>query len=151
MPKLDNHRHEAFAQYLSEGCSADEAYERAGYKPNRFNASRLKTNEHILSRIEELQDRRRKMGDVTVESLTQELDAAVEDAKAAGQFGPVMTGLMGKAKLHGLITDKVKTETTIKSDPDDYSDEELAAIIEGSGGSPNAAPAQRPSKSDTLH
>ena len=55
MPVLNNKRHEAFAQGLAKGLTADEAYERAGYKRNRKNASRLKTNEDIGARVVELQ------------------------------------------------------------------------------------------------
>ena len=57
MPMLTNSRHERFAQGLAQGKTADEAYKRAGYKENRCNASRLKTNEHISSRVAELQER----------------------------------------------------------------------------------------------
>jgi phage terminase small subunit len=54
MPVLKNARHEKFAQGLASGKTADEAYELAGFKPNRGNASRLKSNENILKRIEEI-------------------------------------------------------------------------------------------------
>jgi phage terminase small subunit len=42
---LKNAKHERFAQGLVEGLTADRAYERAGYKRNRKNVTRLKTNE----------------------------------------------------------------------------------------------------------
>lgn len=54
MPVLDNQRHEAFAQHLAKGMSADEAYQRAGYKQNRGNAIRMKANERIMKRVDEL-------------------------------------------------------------------------------------------------
>jgi len=54
MPVLPNPRHEAFAQALAKGKTADEAYALAGYKPNRHNASRLKTNEHIGKRVDQV-------------------------------------------------------------------------------------------------
>lgn len=56
MPALKNLKHEAFVQGLLKGLSNDEAYVAAGYKPNRFNASRLKTTENIARRLEELQN-----------------------------------------------------------------------------------------------
>jgi phage terminase small subunit len=52
MAPLTNPRHEAFAQGVAKGLSADEAYQAAGYKPNRGNAIRLKANESIAARIE---------------------------------------------------------------------------------------------------
>ncbi|TPM37041.1 hypothetical protein [Mesorhizobium sp. B2-3-2] len=55
MPVLDNQRHEAFAQALAKGKSADEAYAEAGYKPDRGNASRLTANDNIAARVAELQ------------------------------------------------------------------------------------------------
>lgn len=55
MPVLSNPKHEAFVQGLLKGLTADAAYEAAGYKPNRFNASRLKTSENVKRRLEELQ------------------------------------------------------------------------------------------------
>lgn len=54
MPALPNARHEAFVRGLALGKTADQAYEDAGYKRNRFNAARLKTNEHIKNRLSEL-------------------------------------------------------------------------------------------------
>jgi hypothetical protein len=44
-------RHEAFAQAVAKGMTADAAYSAAGYKPNRHNAARLNTIEHIRSRV----------------------------------------------------------------------------------------------------
>lgn len=55
MPILDNPKHELFAQELSRGLSATEAYERAGYTPNRHNAAALLRKEHISARVKELQ------------------------------------------------------------------------------------------------
>lgn len=54
MPVLKNARHEKFAQELAKGKTADEAYQKAGFKPNRGNAARLKANESILKRVEEI-------------------------------------------------------------------------------------------------
>ena len=55
MPALKNPRHERFVQGLAAGKTADQAYQDAGYKPNRCNAGRLKTNENIQARLQELQ------------------------------------------------------------------------------------------------
>ena len=54
MPTLTNPKWERFAQELSKGKTADEAYQIAGYKENRHNASRLKTTETISNRVAEL-------------------------------------------------------------------------------------------------
>lgn len=55
MPTLPNPKHEAFVQGLLKGLSADAAYQAAGYKPHRGNASRMRTDESIVRRLEELQ------------------------------------------------------------------------------------------------
>lgn len=54
MTALANARHEKFAQELSKGKTADEAYVIAGYKQNRGNASTLKQDQSILARVSEL-------------------------------------------------------------------------------------------------
>ena len=50
-----NRRHEAFAQALAKGMTADAAYVTAGFKANRGNAARLNANESIKARVAELQ------------------------------------------------------------------------------------------------
>lgn len=52
---LKNPRHEKFAQGLAEGKTADQAYQDAGYKPNRGNATTLKANKSVKDRVAELQ------------------------------------------------------------------------------------------------
>lgn len=54
MPVLDNPKHEAFAQALARGKTADEAYQLAGFKANRGNASTLKSKQNISDRVAEL-------------------------------------------------------------------------------------------------
>lgn len=57
MPVLRNSKHEAFAQALAKGSTADEAYAAAGFKPNRGNATRLKLNDSIRARVAEIKSR----------------------------------------------------------------------------------------------
>lgn len=54
MPALANARHEAFAQLVASGKTADEAYQLAGYAENSGNARRLKGYEAVAARIAEL-------------------------------------------------------------------------------------------------
>jgi phage terminase small subunit len=53
MAPLRNTRHECFAQELATGKTADEAYQIAGYKPDRAHASRLAANGNIRGRVTE--------------------------------------------------------------------------------------------------
>jgi phage terminase small subunit len=55
MPVLRNQRHERFAQELAKGCTVDQAYQAAGFKANRGNASRLNAVESVSARVRELQ------------------------------------------------------------------------------------------------
>lgn len=52
---LANARHERFACELAKGCSQDDAYCKAGYKPDRGHAARLAANGSVLARKEWLQ------------------------------------------------------------------------------------------------
>jgi phage terminase small subunit len=73
MAALKNDRHERFAQGLAKGLSADEAYREAGYKPNRGNATRLKANENVAARIEEIRNAGALRAEVSVQRVLQEL------------------------------------------------------------------------------
>lgn len=57
MPVLKNPRHEKFALLLAEGKSQLEAYTLAGFKPHRGNASKLASENIIVERVAELQQR----------------------------------------------------------------------------------------------
>src|SRR5690606_16820516 len=83
MPVLPNPRHESFAQALAKGKTADEAYALAGYKPNRGNAIRLKANESVRSRVQEIVGRVAEKAEWTaadrLASLKAIHDASLED------------------------------------------------------------------------
>lgn len=54
MPVLKNAKHERFAQGLAKGLTADQAYQDAGFKANRGNATTLKQKQSIQNRVSEL-------------------------------------------------------------------------------------------------
>ena len=54
MPILKNARHEAFAQSRAAGATLDDAYEDAGFVPDRSHASRLAQELGVADRIAEL-------------------------------------------------------------------------------------------------
>jgi len=70
---LANARHEAFAQALAKGSTADAAYAECGYRPNRGNAIRLKANEHIRSRVAALIDARAERAVVEIAEVIDAL------------------------------------------------------------------------------
>lgn len=73
MPVLKNARHEAFAQGLAKGMTADAAYQEAGYKPSRSAASRLSANVNISGRVAEIVSKGAERAEATVERVLQEL------------------------------------------------------------------------------
>jgi len=105
---LTNPRHERFAQALFEGETADEAYVKAGYAKNRGNASRLKANEIVLARLTEQQAEAASKSKVTVESICRELDEANAVAKAKGQAAAMVSAATLRAKLAGLMVERVE-------------------------------------------
>lgn len=127
MPVLSNPKHEAFAQELAKGKSQAEAYQTAGYKPSEPHASRLASNGKVVDRVAELLTKAAERTLVTVESLTQELEDIRVAAKGLGQNSAAVSAVMGKAKLHGLLVDKLEADITHHLS--DLSDEELEREI----------------------
>jgi phage terminase small subunit len=119
MPVLDNPKHEAFAQALAKGCTADEAYKLAGYSENRGNATRLKANESIQQRLEELHEIAAERVVVTREWVLARL---LENAKNNQVSNPAASNkaleLLGKEI--GMFVDRsenVNTNFTISGEP----------------------------------
>lgn len=105
MTALTNPKHEKFAQELSKGQTADEAYVVAGYKRNRGNASTLKQDQSILARVSELLTEREAIhGQATADAikstaLTKEwvIETLKENVARAMQATPVRTDDDGEA------------------------------------------------------
>jgi hypothetical protein len=132
VPALSNARHELFAQVLAAGCSATEAYVKAGYRLNKGNAGRLKANERIRKRVEELQARNVQAQEaavgVTIERLRTQFAEAYEMAKELSQPTAMVAATTAQAKLAGLWIER--SEQTRKQ-PDEMPDAEIAAILRG--------------------
>lgn len=111
MPPLSNPKWEAFAQGLAKGKTADEAYSAAGYKPNRHNASRLKTTETISTRLIEIQEKAANRTQITLAKLTDMLLEDRQDARSAGQFAAAISADEKLGKLYGLFIDRSINET----------------------------------------
>ena len=89
MGPLTNQRHERFAQALAQGKTATEAYVLAGYKANDGNASRMKGNERISARVQEIVGRAAERAEVGLERVLRELTAiAFSDIRKAVTWGP---------------------------------------------------------------
>jgi hypothetical protein len=108
MPPLPNSRHERFAQAVFEGHTADESYVLAGYMANRGNATRMEAIESIRMRLMELQAAAARKSAVTLESIYAKLDEAIEVFKANGQGAALVSVSALKAKLAGLMVERVE-------------------------------------------
>jgi hypothetical protein len=117
---------------LAAGCNATEAYVKAGYRLNKGNAGRLKANERIRKRVEELQARNVQAQEaavgVTIERLRAQFAEAYEMAKELSQPTAMVAATTAQAKLAGLWIER--SEQTRKQ-PDQMSDAEIAAILRG--------------------
>ncbi|WP_456637087.1 hypothetical protein [Bradyrhizobium sp. USDA 10063] len=148
MRSLRNPKHERFAQELAKGKTADEAYQLAGFKPNRGNAARLKANESIRARVNELQtrvaERVVEKTAVTREWIINELvknaakssqqsRATDDDGEEVGEFkyqgNVVNKALELIARIEGHMVDRKEV-----GKPGDFAgmtDDELDAFISG--------------------
>jgi hypothetical protein len=83
---LENERHELFAQGLAGGLLDWQAYERAGFKPDTGNASRLKAKPAITERVREIMEEAFKASDLNPEWTIKRFMSMAEDAGEKGQF-----------------------------------------------------------------
>ena len=103
-----------FAESYVECGNASKAYrlhyDTKNMKPAtvKREAKRLLDNHNITTTIRELQAAHRQRHDVTVDGLVDELEEARFFAMVFGHISAAVAATMGKAKLHGLITDNVK-------------------------------------------
>ena len=115
-------KQEAFAMAYVECGNASNAY-RMAYDVNEntsdnsisVEASKLRNNPKITLRILELQELAQERHSITVDSLTDELEKARKTAQEAGQASAMVSATMGKAKLHGLLTDKAQISSPEES------------------------------------
>lgn len=100
MPVLENPRHEKFAQLRAKGKTADEAYEGAGFKPNRGNAARLNANDNIRKRIEEITSRVAEKAEWTAADRMMSLKA-IHDASLSEDRRTAIAAIAEANKMQG--------------------------------------------------
>jgi hypothetical protein len=108
MAAIKNPKHEKFALLLFEGKPQNQAYALAGYQFHEGNASRLRSSEKVCARLSELQAVAQKSSEVTVQSLLAELESARERATTKDQLSAAVRAIEAKAKVSGLMTQKIK-------------------------------------------
>lgn len=109
-----------FCRAYIETGNASEAYRRAydaeNMKPEviAVKACELLKAGKVAVMVEELQAVHAERHDVTVDSLTVEYEEARDVAKDTKQPSAMVSATTGKAKLHGLVTDKQESRVTIE-------------------------------------
>ena len=105
-------KQEKFALKYVELGNASEAY-RQSYSAKNMQDTTIWTeaclllgDQKVAKRVESIRNELAESNAVTLESISLELDGAISLAKDLEQASPMVTGIMGKAKLHGLVTDK---------------------------------------------
>ena len=116
MPVLSNPRHERFAQGIAKGKSQHEAYKYAGFAgtEDSANACKLAQKPNVQARIRELQDKQAKRIGITVDDLLEELQLFANIARSIKQPAAGVGAVLAKAKLLGLITDRVEAGVTVR-------------------------------------
>ncbi len=124
-------KQEVACQAYVETGNKSEAYRRAYNTENMKEetiwrkAVELFANGKVAARLNALRAEHRRAHDVTIKSLTEQLEEARALAMANGQAGAAVQAIMGKAKLHGLLIDKREVRVT-----DNKSLPEIRAEIE---------------------
>lgn len=114
-------KQEKFVQKYIELSNASEAYRQSydagNMKPEVIwvKACELLKNGNVAVRVAELQQMHQHRHMVTVDSLTEEYEEARRLALSDRQYSPVIAAITGKAKLHGLVVDKIAGDKN--SDP----------------------------------
>ena len=107
--------------YIETG-NASEAY-RLNYSASKMSQAALKIeackllkHPNIALTLESLKKAHSERHNITVDALTDELNEAFNVAKEDIKPSVMVAAIMGKAKLHGLLTDKVEVaESSIAS------------------------------------
>jgi terminase small subunit-like protein len=135
---LRNVRHERFCLALAEGLSHTAAYQKAGYRQTASataNAARLITKDSIKSRLAHLQAMAARSTEITIESICRELDEANQIAKANGQASAMVSASTLRAKLAGLLTERIEAKVSVSGFDGCESAADMAdQILSGPGG-----------------
>jgi hypothetical protein len=111
---------QGFVDGRAEGMTQSDAY-RAAYNTKNMTpkqiweeASKLAALPKVAQRLFELQEASAERTLVTMESITAELEEARVLGKKTEQSSAMTAASMGKAKVNGLLVDKVDTKGEVK-------------------------------------
>jgi len=113
--KLDNERHELFAQNLAKGIPQSKAYVQAGFEATtdqaiRVNAHKLSRKTAVMRRVTELQEAgaRRAEREIGIDKawIMLRLRDLSEAAQEANQYGPSVRAVELMGRERGMFVEK---------------------------------------------
>lgn len=116
--ELTTKQENACLAFIEHGGNQSAAYRQAYNTENMAalsihqEASRLFALPHIASRVVELEEEHRERHNVTIDTITAELDENRALALGEKQAAAATSATACKAKIHGLITDKSTIDHT---------------------------------------
>jgi hypothetical protein len=133
---LLNPRYERFANEIANGVPALQAYSNAGFKYNTGNCYRLTKDERILKRVDAILAERRAIRNegvvkaiteemVTTQTILRELETARSLAERLERPGDFTRASLGKARVAGLLVERVDMRAQHEIVVSDMSDEQL--------------------------
>jgi phage terminase small subunit len=128
VPTLANAKHEIFAQELAKGKTQAEAHALAGLSPNDGHAARTAARADVKARVAELLAVVAERAIVTIHDIADQLDEDRLFAREQEAPAAAIQATMGKAKVLGLLTEKVE-HTGKDGGPIEMADTELARLI----------------------
>jgi phage terminase small subunit len=135
-------KQEAFCLAYVGGMNASDAYRKCynagGMTPKTINekACILLGGDKVRARIDALREAMATRSLVTMESLTKEIEEAYELAKETRCAAVMIQASIAKAKLHGMVVEKVETKTNfvVEAPAQDATTEDwLAAVAPKAG------------------
>jgi len=129
MSVLPNPKHERFAQLVAVGDKTQtEAYELAGYRPDRAHASRLASNGNIEARVAEIQAEGADHAALSRAALLARMYDLSLKAEADGNWtGAIRATEKVGQEAQGMF--KERSEIEQKVSPRDMSDDEISQSL----------------------
>jgi len=109
-----NPKQKKFVREYLVDCNGTQAAIRAGYSKKTAGqiAEQLLKKLEINEALEKGQAKHAERCNVTIDSLTDEYEEARFVAKGEKQGAAMVSATTGKAKLHGMLTDKSEVDVT---------------------------------------
>ncbi|MEP6967826.1 MAG: hypothetical protein ABI906_07075 [Pseudomonadota bacterium] len=109
MPNLQNSRHGAFAAARARGARLEDAYEDAGFVPDKSHACRLANRPEVAERVSELRREREGVDDAAPEAIIAALVRLAKDSEAAKTPAGMKEARLNLLEAHRLRIEQTAT------------------------------------------